>query len=203
MTKESITTALAIWGAIISTVALLWNILRALKDKGAILITANFIVLWRASLEKQDTPLAKALLKNHDPDEKTIDRFRITLFNTGRRPITVTEIRMIYSSKGTMHIGETIVETSGQEEIFKTGYPVILSEGEYHVEELAYIVVKESLTNILAKDANGKIYKLPQKELKNIKEQAESFSLSPEERRKHFLEAIPTKKKNPWERFHK
>ena len=200
MTKEAITTLLAIWGALVSTVALIWNIFRSLKDRGRIRVSANITSISRNEFEKQDTPLSKALLKNVAPEAKAIDRLRITLFNTGKRPITVIELRMIYSEKGQIPVWDMTVGYSEFGRIFTHDFPKVLSEGEYHIDELSPHIVDDSLTAIYAKDAKGYIYTLPKKELRRLKDQAIYSTLTNEEKKKRFVENLQ-KRRRFWNKF--
>jgi len=56
------TIILAAWGAIISTIALGWNIRASLKDKGRLRITTDRSFLTRSELENSELPLHKAIL---------------------------------------------------------------------------------------------------------------------------------------------
>jgi hypothetical protein len=70
--QEKITFWLAIWGAILSTIAIVWNILRDLKDRADI----------QVKVKKSDRLEAFSQIPYVD----------VELSNIGKRPITVTEV---------------------------------------------------------------------------------------------------------------
>ena len=65
----SITTILAIWGAVISTAALTWNIIRGLQDRRCLKV--------------------KAEIANIMPGDPNKYYFCITMTNAGRRPVNI------------------------------------------------------------------------------------------------------------------
>lgn len=63
---------LAVWGAIVSTIALTWNIIRDIRDKGKLKLNAFIGKMF--------------------PDPKDKDYLVVTIANVGRRPIFVKHL---------------------------------------------------------------------------------------------------------------
>jgi len=100
------TQLLAAWGAVVSSVAVGWNIFTALRDKGRLKVEVS---ITRIVGDKKRTP-----------------HLSITISNVGRRPVYVTNVggRL---KKGT--------DAKFPNFWFKTtGIPKMLKEAEYHME---------------------------------------------------------------------
>jgi hypothetical protein len=103
---NGLTLFLAVWGAVVSSVAVGWNIFTALRDKGRLKVEVS---ITRIVGDKKRTP-----------------HLSITITNVGRRPVYVTNVggRL---KKGT--------DAKFPNFWFKTtGIPKMLKEAEYHME---------------------------------------------------------------------
>ncbi len=188
-----LTTILAIYGAIISTVALLWNIFRALKDKGKIKVSAEFTVISRNELLKENPKLANILFQDADSEENHIGRFRITLFNTGKRPITVTRLRITNSRETKHKMGNIEFSSDGGAIEFFKEFPVVLGEGEFWSDHYSTHIIDEFFTGIEAVDSQRQTHSLPKDEVIKTKRQSEFRSLSEEEKEKQMVESFKRK----------
>ncbi len=74
MEQNKIALILAIYGAILSTIAILWNIRRDLKDRAEIRVHVK-------------------LVSRQGPTISFVEYICVELSNTGKRPVTIIEIR--------------------------------------------------------------------------------------------------------------
>lgn len=103
---QGLTLLLAVWGAVVSSVALGWNIFTALRDKGRLKVEAS---VTRRLGDKERTP-----------------HLSITITNVGRRPVYVTNVG------GQLKKG--IDPKFPKFWMRMTGIPKMLKEAEYHTE---------------------------------------------------------------------
>jgi len=137
---DALTTFLAVWGAIVSTVVIIWNIRRDLVDRGRLRVTCYFGQL-RSGVEPEDP--------------RTYLFYHVT--NTGRRPVVVT------------HIGGAIrkdrhfmINPRGQ-------MPRTLQPGEYFLEYSHDLsVLDESPQSLWAIDSVGKHWAVPRKQMRQL-----------------------------------
>lgn len=87
------TTFLAWWGAILASIALIWNYMRGRRDKGIVRILARIGILI-------DYGPAKALI--------------VTVANTGRRPITLTHWRGLLKKGNPREFTSSLWEAPGK-----------------------------------------------------------------------------------------
>ena len=142
MNKETTTLMLAIYGAGLSTLVFIWNIIKDLSDKGKLKV--NCYVGEKYSI---DVGL--------DPKKYLI--YQVT--NEGKKPIVVT------------HIGGTKKDKEFSEFVYGSAkLPKRLEPGEYIIEDniTDLTVLKEGLIAIWAKDSLGKTYKLDKKQFKKL-----------------------------------
>lgn len=142
MKAETITLIIAIWGAVLSTVAMGWNLYRDLMDKGRLRVNCYFgmIVQEGVGIEKEDVLFW-------------------TITNIGRKPVLLT------------HIGGQLKDTHFMLKDH-VGLPKMLQPGEYvsdHMDEFSVFKGKE-LKNLTAIDSIGRTYKAPKKQLNKVKE---------------------------------
>ncbi len=174
-----ITISLATWGAVISSVALGWNIYIWKKVKGVLKISAELLKVWKTKLKEQNTKLSEVLLEKSNPEDKNIPRLLITLFNTGKRPKTITAIRVKRKKGLKIKVGEKEFD-QGIAYIFKDDLPKVLQDGEFHTLEIGAHVINNDFVNIEAIDSNGTEYALNLKEIEKLKKQAEYLNMPKE-----------------------
>jgi hypothetical protein len=191
-----LTMILAIWGAVISTVALLWNILRAYKDKGKIKVSAEFTVISKKDLLKENPELANILLQDANSEDALVERFRITLFNIGKRPITVTRLRITNSRKRKHKMGDIELSSDGGAIEFFKEFPVVLKEGEFWSSHYSTHIIDKFFTGIEAVDSQGQIHFFPKDAVIKIKKQSEFRSLSEDEKQKQIVDGFKRKRIN-------
>jgi hypothetical protein len=133
-----ITKFLALLGAILSTIAITWNIFRDVNDKGKL---------------KIDAIIGKIV-----PDHTDKDYLVITITNIGRRPVLV-------KSWGGMK--KKNVKGARGIFITSRGLPRMLKEGEYHMEFTEDLsIIFPELEKIHVWDSTGKEWKISKKNLK-------------------------------------
>ena len=134
---------LAVWGAIVSTIAVTWNALRDIGDKGKLRLEAMIGTLFG------------------DPTGK--NHLVFTMTNVGRRPIMVIKLGGDYK-KGSKDPHFVIMPKE---------LPKMLKEGEFHIEfydDLSSL--SPEVIKICAWDSSGKEWKLRKKNLKRLLEDA-------------------------------
>lgn len=139
--------ALAIWGAIVATIALAWNVIRDQRDRRK--LEVRYIV----------GGVAGALV----PDEGI--HLGIILTNVGRRPVMVQGCAVNVEDKSTTFI------------IFDKnhGLPKMLDEQEsYTVLTTDWKkVAEEGITRVYAYDSSGKEWRMKRKLVKRLKKRLE------------------------------
>lgn len=134
------TTFLAIWGAVLSTVAIAWNIRKDLVDQGKIKVTC-----YLGQLRGGDGP----------PDPRTHLAYRVT--NVGRRPVVVT------------HVGGAIRKDRHFMLTTRNTLPKTLQPGEYFLEYSHDLsVLEEDPEALWVIDSFDKNWKVPRKMLRAL-----------------------------------
>ena len=135
------TLIIAVYGAIVSSLALLWNILRDSKDKPNI---------------KLDVQIGTIIPLNI----KRLHIF-ITATNIGRRPIIVRELKGIKTKL--IDLPYVLISTKQ--------LPKTLNEGEYFQETINDLSWLDNIERIYVADSTGKEWNLPKNKLKILKQQ--------------------------------
>jgi hypothetical protein len=137
---NELTTFLAVWGAIVSTAAIIWNIRRDLVDRGRLRVICYFGQL-RSGVEPEDPTTYLA--------------YQVT--NMGRRPVVVT------------HIGGAIRKGRHFMVNTRVGMPRTLQPGECFLEYTHDLsVLDQSPQSLWAIDSLGKHWKVPRKQLRQL-----------------------------------
>ena len=131
MEQEKITLYLAMYGSILSTIAIIWNIVRDIRDRPDI---------------KVDAKLVERPGVMFDP----IGYICVELSNIGKRPITIVQIQY--------EIGKQIHIANLRQ---KEDLPKELGEGQFHQVDISKEDISniETLKFFTAKDARGILYK--------------------------------------------
>ena len=137
--KEIITLIIAIYGAVLASTTLLWNIRRDLKDKAKLKIDCY--------------------IGNRIPDVEGYGRYLVySLTNTGRRAINITTIG-----------GYTGVGKYSAFVITSRDLPKTLNEGEYTIEYAHdFAFLGKPLKYLCAYNSTGKCYKFKGKQLRKL-----------------------------------
>jgi hypothetical protein len=137
---DSLTTFLALWGAVVSTIAIGWHIWRDLLDRGKLRV-----ICYVGQVVGGPGP--------PDPTPKLV--YNVT--NTGRRPILVT------------HIGGAFAKDRHFMVPMRDQMPRMLQPGEYLLEYSKDLsVLDEKPTALWAIDSLGKHWKVPRKQLQYL-----------------------------------
>jgi hypothetical protein len=130
---------IAIYGAILSTIAILWNIRRDIQDQAEIKVSANFVKRWLIG-------------------DAYAEYICVELSNSGRRPITVKEIS--YKIGSQTYIAKLSVYD---------GLPKELGEGQLYSIDISKDEIKnlDEVEYVITKDAREKQYQSRKYPLKN------------------------------------
>jgi len=137
----NLTAFLAIWGAVLSTIGIVWNLYRDLSDRGRLRVTCY---------------LANIVSEAGQADPK--DYLAWAVVNVGRRPIVV------------QHLGGINEEKRFLIRPWNTDLPKKLAPGESltgYTPELS--VLGKKLKHLTALDATGKYHKAPRKQVRALK----------------------------------
>jgi len=137
-----LTPILALWGTVISTIALTWNILRGIQERKKIEVEANI-----------------GFFLPGDAERKV---FYVTMTNVGRRPVFITGWGALRKKKKS---------EKGKPGIFITArnLPKMLKESEYNIEYTEDLTVFErNITRVQVWDSTGKKWKISRKNLKRL-----------------------------------
>ncbi len=135
-----LTPILALWGTIVSTIAITWNILRGLEDRKKLKIEANIGTIL--------------------PGDPNKNYFYVSMTNIGRRPVFVT-------GWGTDLKKEK--EEKGKRAVFikARNLPKLLKDGEAHMEYIDNLsIFSRKIKNVKIWDSTGKSWKISRKNLK-------------------------------------
>lgn len=155
--QDIISLAIAIWGAILSTVLAVIYVYDKIMDKGKVYVHAD--------IERLDHPNSP---HPPDPHEKFENRVRLTVINCGRRAVQVLGIVLIEAAsdeKWIMH------------KITPSGFPVVL-EPETTIEPVITIQWLHYHKNAIwlgVVDALGRMYGLSRAELESLLDEAEQL----------------------------
>ena len=136
-----LTTALAVWGAVVSTIAIVWNIMRDRADRGKLRVMCY----------------PGQLVGGIEPDGKTYLVYHVT--NIGRRDVIVTHIGGAFADDAHFMIPKT-----------RTLLPHTLKPGEYLSERTDFSILDKSPQALWAIDSLGKHWRLPRKALRGLLE---------------------------------
>lgn len=135
-----LTPILALWGTIVSTIAITWNILRGLEDRKKLKIEANI-----------------GTILPGNPNKKY---FYVSMTNIGRRPVFVTgwgtDLKKEKKEKGKRAVF-----------IKARNLPKLLKDGEAHMEYIDNLsIFSRKIKNVKIWDSTGKSWKISRKNLK-------------------------------------
>ncbi len=146
----TVTMALALWGAVLSTLSILWNIRRDIRDRGGLRVHCYVGTITYG-------------LGAPDPQPKLV----YTVTNIGRRAVVLSGI------------GGDLVGQDKHFAIKPRGtWPKTLQPGEYHVDWTDDLsILSESVTSLWAADSLGKHWRIPKRTLRAIYDQHRLESL--------------------------
>jgi len=145
------TTTIAAYGAILSTIALGWNILRGRSDRGVLKVAARFMVRPEAPIHVLG-----------GPPTREGEFLVVTVTNIGGRPLVLGKVG--FERKTSDEEGWDAALFNDRE------LPKTLQEGDKHVgigPKRAEVPIHE-LKSICAKDTTGKTWRLRKRELKRL-----------------------------------
>ena len=146
----NLTQLLAVWGAIVSSVAITWNVFRDIGDKGKLKIDAMIGKMY--------------------PDYTDRDYLFITITNIGRRPVMV---------KGWGGRKKKSIEGKRGLFIIPRGLPCMLKEGEYHTEYSDDLsIISPELEGLHVWDSHGNEWKVSRKNFKRLLKEMEDIDES-------------------------
>ncbi|MDH5336782.1 MAG: hypothetical protein OEW20_10730 [Nitrospira sp.] len=141
MDKDTITTILAIWGAVLSSFAVGWQFFRDITQRGNLRVSCYIGSLTDGLSEK-------------DPNDYLV--YNIT--NVGKEPVMLTNIG------GEMKKDHFLVNT-------RQLLPRMLQPGEYILDYTSDLsVLGHELKHLTAIDSLGRSWKAPSKQVKKLKE---------------------------------
>ena len=138
-----LTQILAFWGTVISTIALIWNIVRGLQDRKKLKVEAYIGVML--------------------PGDSSKKVFYVVMTNIGRRPVFVSG----WGGLRKKEKGEKIRKVG----IFAVArnLPKMLKEGEYNIEYIEdFSFFSHNIREVHAWDSTGKKWKINRKNLRRL-----------------------------------
>lgn len=146
-----ITGLLAFYGAIVSTAALVWNILRDSRDRSRVKL--------------------QAMIGKIYPDHTDRDYLILTMTNVGRRPV---QIKGWYGLRKKSSDGERGIM------VFTQGLPRILNEAESHNEFCTDLtILNKDLKTLYVSDSAGRDWRLTKKYMNQLIHQYEDMKNRP------------------------
>lgn len=137
---DSLTQFLAIWGAVVSTIAIGWNILRDLRDRGRLQVFCY---------------VGEVVGGAGPPDPRPKLVYKVT--NAGRKPIVVTHIG------GELQNGNHFMVNT------REPMPKALQPGEFYLDFAEDLrILDQSPIALWAIDSLGKHWRVPRKQLRYL-----------------------------------
>ncbi len=131
---------LAIWGAIVSTVAVVWNVFRDLNDRTKLSV--------RVSISRMV------------PDPTNRDYLVVTMTNIGRRPVMIKSWGAEFAKKS---------EGKPFALFIPRQLPKLIAESEYHMEWSHDLQsLRPEIKSIFVVDSSDKHWKAPKKDVKRV-----------------------------------
>jgi hypothetical protein len=161
-----ITTLLAIWGAALSTITVIWTVWKDRHDCPKLKLTPLLELMAHDSYG-QLHPLKDLTGEEHHNAQCVLG---LTVTNVGRRPILITGW------------GTTAANNSVSAFSLASRKPEPLGEGEFQRLGVT-AALKDSVRTIFVRDSTGKDWNLPQKQLELLREEAQRLMGSSEQSR--------------------
>jgi hypothetical protein len=149
ISKESITLVLAIWGAVVSTVAVLWNIARDALNKPKVTL--------------------KGMIA-HTPGSGSLPRpvvLAVEITNVGKQAVVIKGLASDNGKNG----------TKGGVLMNPRRLPCRLEAKDSAIEELSFTFLHPGVTRLYVWDSTGKHWYLPKKRLEELIKQAKERNL--------------------------
>ena len=163
-----LTSVLAIWGAVLSSITFGWNLFRDVRDRPDVKLKGTLGQLVTDAVGRLHFGSMNFIEGQTDNDPNVPTQFKLTITNTGRRRVRVegwAGIRGRGMPKA-LHLSR--------------GLPKMLEEGESH-EELTDEPLKilgDDVKRIVAWDSAGREWKLSRCELRKLKKEAKKLAQS-------------------------
>lgn len=161
-----ITSVLAVWGAILSSITFGWNLFRDLRDRPDVKLKGTLGKLTTDAGGRLHFANMKFIEGHPDNDPNGPTQFKLTITNTGRRRVRIegwAGMRGRGMPKA-LHISR--------------GLPRMLEEGESH-EELTdepLKILADDVKRIIAWDSAGREWKLSGSELRELKKEVKELA---------------------------
>jgi hypothetical protein len=167
--KINVTELLAIWGAVLSSVTFGWNLLRDLRDRPSVVLQGTIGKIVHDKLGRPYFLNMTYVEKHGTRNSESKTQFKLTITNTGRRPVRIEAWGGICDPKMSKDVNLRHMSI---------GLPKMLEEGESH-DELSpepLRILSDSVKSIVAWDSAGRDWKLPRKQLKRLKQEAKNLA---------------------------
>ena len=162
-----ITRFLALWGAILSSIGLGWNLYRDLHDRAKLKVSAG-IKRFVTGADGRAFAIAHNLPVEGVSNQAYVV---ISMTNVGRRPAMVKGWGGRYRNPVNGKRAFTIIGID---------LPKMLKEGEYHFEYTDnFNAVGENVKSLYVWDSSGKEWRLPKRELENLKQEVRTIQRAP------------------------
>jgi hypothetical protein len=140
--QQPITAFLAIWGAVVSTIALAWNIIRDRKDR-------------------RDVKVSIAIQKSPRRDSV---KFSFIVTNTGTRPVLIRKAWGLFKKE--YQDGE---DTKCGELFQESKSPVLNEADSIYIESNVFLEHIQKLDSVFLEDSMGNKWDVPKRHLDNIR----------------------------------
>lgn len=149
MPEPVITKFLAIYGALLASITFGWNLLRDLKDRPDVRITAM---------------IGEFVAEHGIPGSRLEPQLVVTITNVGRRPVFI-------KGWGGDHARTAWKDHRKSFLIIPRSAPKMLNEGEYIIEYTRDLggCLSDYVTSLYAWDSTGRHWKLPSRQLRQLK----------------------------------
>jgi hypothetical protein len=166
---KNLTTFLALWGAILSSITFGWNLFRDLRDRANVKVDAMLRYITTDAVGKT-VAVSPRVAADHQLEGAHPDRLFVLFLitNVGRRPVTIRDLA------GKRDPRRSATGKSGFI-IYPDNLPKSLSEGE-SVQELSELdCLSDDVTVIYASDSTGHHWKVPKRTLRDLKRELKAL----------------------------
>ncbi|WP_301377353.1 MULTISPECIES: hypothetical protein [Thalassolituus] len=167
---ELMTKVLAFWGAIISTIALIWNVRNSLTDRANLKLVGERGYIMRFQLEESEKKSHKAILGNLKPEEDKADRLKIYAYNVGKRPIVISKVEIKYRKRAGEIKWQFWRKWRNGTMTMTSDFPRKLDAGDFALFEYGWHVVNEDFHDVILTTADDRKYRLTKTNIRKMKE---------------------------------
>lgn len=151
---------LAVWGALLATLSIIWNVVRDLRDRADVRLSAMIGYL------VEPPPIGRPLTFRAAVEKKDATHLMVSITNHGRRSVLIT--KLFFQHEGDSGMYAALAQT----------LPRMLRENEFTVEYTNELdVLRHKLKRVYAVDSTGREWDLEKTLLDKLRQRVVELGL--------------------------